>query len=112
MVTHPKESATQAAQESYNTNNRVSAASVATELLHTPKVKLELAKYSSMAESTVLEVMNYSKEYGAEGGKDGAAYAGVAIAAAKDILDRVHGKATQRTENLNVAVQLNVNLAD
>lgn len=112
MVENPKSPATDAAESAYLPKSRDVAKAMAHNLLQVPKIQLELAKYSGAAESTILDVMHYSQDYGREGGKEGAAYAGVALAAAKDILDRVHGKATQRTESLNLAVELNVNLAD
>lgn len=60
-----------------------------------------LAKYSDMAEQGITEIAQYSKEYGknehyAKG--QGSAYAGVALKAYSDILDRVHGKAKQSLE--------------
>lgn len=78
-----------------------------------PQVKLELAKYSKTAENTLLEVLEYSKEYGREksGVKEqGSAYASVAVSVAKDILDRVHGKAMQRQQIESRAVTLNIDL--
>jgi len=75
-----------------------------------PQVKLELAKYSGLAENTMIEVMEMSKEYAKSGDRDGAAYASVAVSAAKDVLDRVHGKATQRVETTSKSVNLNIDL--
>jgi hypothetical protein len=43
-------------------------------------------------------------------GKIGAAWASVGRATANDILDRVHGKATQRTEVTKQVVTLNIDL--
>jgi hypothetical protein len=75
-----------------------------------PQVKLELDKYSAKAESTVLEVMELSKEYAHKGNTAGASYANTALQAANSILDRVHGKATQRVETQTRAVVLNIDL--
>lgn len=75
-----------------------------------PQVKLELAKHSGVAENTLITVMRYSAEHGTSGTTAGAAYASVAVSAAKDVLDRVHGKATQRVETTSQAVVINIDL--
>lgn len=111
LITHPKESATDAVAATYDTTGRRSDRAIASGLLNKPSVKMELAKYAGEAEGTVYRLMKTSEQFANEGGRDGASYGTVALSAAKDILDRVHGKATQRTENLNVAVELNVNLS-
>lgn len=110
LIDNPKASATAAAREAYNVTTSHSAEVVAHENMRKPEIKLELAKYSGSAESTVVEVMDYSKELGKSGRGAGAQYAGVALQAARDILDRVHGKATQRTEVSTQAVTLNIDL--
>lgn len=112
IVENPRLSATSAVQSTYNAKTYNTAKHMASEIMAKPHIQAELAKYDGEAQVTVYEVMKYSKEYGREGGKEGASYAGVALSAANSLLDRIHGKATQRTENLNVAVELNVNLAE
>lgn len=76
-----------------------------------PQVKLELSKYAGTAENTLLTVMDYSTKYGMDNTKEGASYAGVAVSVAKDILDRVHGKATQRIEQQSTSVSINIDLS-
>lgn len=116
LIEHPKASATAAAKAAYGQHKPITdgtARMMGSENLAKPSIQMELAKYSGTAESTVLEVMEYSKEYGRKrsGAKgQGAAYANVALHAAKDILDRVHGKATQRTETTSTSVTLNIDL--
>lgn len=114
LVTNPKASGTAAASAAYGKPHKPisydTARSMAAENLAKPSIMLELSKYSGTAEITMLDVMEYSKEYGREGDKAGAAYAAVAISAAKDVLDRIHGKAVQRVQATSTAVNLNINL--
>lgn len=111
IVTNPKSSATEAVMQAYNVKRRETARVMAHELTHKPTIMAELAKYSTQAELTVLEVMEYSKEKGRYDERQGAAYANVALSAANSVLDRLHGKATQKTENATIAVTLNVDLS-
>lgn len=110
LVKHPKASATKAAKETYNVNTDNSAAIQGHENLRKPNVMLELAKHSATAENTILEVMQTSKEYSRQGNTAGASYAATAVSAANSILDRLHGKATQRVEQTTQAVVLNIDL--
>jgi hypothetical protein len=116
LIDNPKASASEAARQTYGKPGKpvteLAARAIASENLTKPNIKLELAKHSGSAESTLLEVMEYSKTLGKTGTGAGAAYAGTAIAAAKDILDRVHGKATQRTETVNTTVTLSLSLTE
>lgn len=102
-------------RQAYNAE-RMTDASVdveASKTLRKPQVQLELAKYSGKAENVLLEVMNYSNEYGREksGSKEqGAAYAAIAARVADSMLDRIHGKATQRIEAQSTSVVLNIDL--
>lgn len=75
-----------------------------------PQVKLELAKYSNIAEDKMIQILDYSTEYGRDNTKEGASYAAVAVTVAKDILDRVHGKATQRIEQSSQSVTISIDL--
>lgn len=74
------------------------------------QVKSQLANYSQLAESTLVDVMQYSREYGRDNSKEGASYASVSVATAKFIHEHVHGKATQRIETKTEAVVLNIDL--
>lgn len=113
LVDNPTSTITEAYRAVYNWNgSHEGAMHEASQTHQKPTVKLELAKYSSQAESVVVEVMNNSNEFSRGGGHVGAAYAGTALAAARDVLDRVHGKATQRVEQHTTAVTLNIDLTD
>lgn len=110
LVDNPKASATQAVKATYNVTTDNSASQVATENLRKPQILAELAKHSGTAEFTLIEVMNYSKEHGRTGTKEGASYAAVAASTANSLLDRIHGKATQRIEQRTEAVVINIDL--
>lgn len=113
LVNNPKASATEAVKATYNiTNPHTNTANdMAHELMQKPEIKLELAKYSGEAENTLVDVMQYARERGRSGTTAGASYASVASANARDILDRIHGKATQKIEQHTSIVQINVDLA-
>jgi hypothetical protein len=83
---------------------------MASENLSNPEIMAYLRKHSDYAENKLVEILDYSSDMGKTFSKEGASYAAVAVSAAKDILDRVHGKATQRTENLTTGVSLVINL--
>lgn len=86
------------------------ATTLAHRMLTNGDVQLELSKYSNHAENVLIEVMNYSAELGKQGTAAGASYASVASSNAKDVLDRVHGKATQKIESKNTTVTLTLDL--
>lgn len=113
LVDNPTATLSEAYQAVYNVRPETTVSSVhsqASALAKRPTVKLELSRYSEEAESVLVEVLEYSNRYGKEGGHVGAAYAVNARQTAQDILDRVHGKATQRTEVRSEAVILNIDL--
>lgn len=110
LIDNPKQSATSAAAAVYNVVERNTARSIATENLAKPAIRTELDKYLGTAETTILEVMNTSKEFSKTGSVAGASYAGHAITAARDVMDRVLGKPKQVTETTSTALVLNINL--
>lgn len=111
LVTNPKLSATQAVEKTYNTTSKTVATSIAHENLTKPDILLELSKYQSTAELTLIEVMNTSKEYSKLGNTAGASYASVAMSSANAILDRLLGKPTTRIEQSSTSVTLNIDLS-
>lgn len=98
-----------AEQAGYTGSNETLRA-IASENLTKPNIMHELQLYAETAETVMIEVMNYSKDLGRSGTAAGAAYASNARQAASDVLDRVHGKPTQRTEITKRSVTLNVDL--
>ena len=97
--------------EVYNAKSRAVAANLASHLLKRPKVQAELSKYSNAAEVNLVTLAEVSTKYAKDGGRDGAAYAAVSERVNNSILDRVHGKATQRIEATSMAVNINVDLS-
>lgn len=114
---HPKSSASEAARAAYNIGNRAKTSSIAhvsrqiaRENMHKPAVLAELSKYSVTAESVITEVLEQSRKrmYGED--KDAVAWATNARQTADSLLDRLHGKATQRTEVEQRSVSLTIDL--
>jgi hypothetical protein len=114
LVKNPKQSATQAAIKTYGNGETTITEGTAQQIAHDnlmkPNIQMELAKYSNDAELTVFNLMKQSERYADNPDKEGAAHASVALSAAKDILDRVHGKAMQRTEVTTTGVTLTIDL--
>lgn len=69
---------------------------------------LELAQ--NRAQQDIVEIADYTKEHGKSFSKEGAAYANVALAANKEILDRTMGKAKQSIDVTTRAVTVNIDL--
>jgi phage terminase small subunit len=116
LVINPKQSATAAVKQVYGKPDKEltsrTAEVIASENLRKPEILAELAKYEGEAESTVIDVMNYSRQQMRVAERDRVAWAVNARQSADSLLDRTRGKATIKTENLNTSVNLNLNLAD
>lgn len=110
LIENPKQSATSAAMIAYDAGSRDVAGSIASENLQKPQIMVHLQNASEKAEMALVEVLDYSTKYGKAGGKGGAAYASVAKATADAVLDRVHGKAVQRTEQVSTTVTIAIDL--
>ena len=110
LLEYPQQSATEAATRVLNVSNRRSASVAAADILKKPHVQAYMEQHSAIASDTMFEIMDLSKKYAKEGGKEGASYAGVAVTVAKDILDRVHGKPTQKIEQTTQAISINIDL--
>lgn len=106
LISNPKQSATKAALKSYNTTYET-AKQIAHENLTKPNILKYLSKYEELAEITVIDVMQNSRSL-----KDEPSHAQVALRAADSVLDRLRGKATQRTEVTSTSVNLNLDLSD
>lgn len=96
LITNPKQSATQAVLKTYNANPNT-ARMMASENLTKPSILQHLQANSVRAESVIVELLEDKKSE-------------VRLASAKDILDRVHGKATQRIEQTTTGVTLTIDL--
>lgn len=111
LLNNPKDSATKAVQATYDTDSYTTQRHIASDNLTKANIRAYLDIHSQQAENTVLEVMDYSNRYGKQGGKEGASYATVALNSAKDILDRVHGKARQQIDVQSTSVNINIDLS-
>lgn len=115
LVENPKSNPTQAALATYGNGSRPISYGTASQIAHDnlskPSILLELSKHSQTAELVVVEVMNTSNKFSKTGDKSGSAYASVALQAANSLLDRLHGRATQRTEQRSEVVTLNIDLS-
>lgn len=110
LVRNPKQSATEAVRKTYNATTDNTASQIATENLSKPHILVELAKYDETAQNTIVDVMGTAREYSKLGNTAGANYAATALSAANTILDRLHGKAIQRTQTSIEAVVLSIDL--
>lgn len=75
-----------------------------------PQVLEALEAYQVQAQQTVIDVVEYSKAFGATGSKEGAQYARVAVDGANSLIDRIHGKARQQIDVQSTTLAINVNL--
>lgn len=114
LAANPKLSATQAALATYGKPDKPTtvrtAEQIASENMRKPRVLAILNDAAEQAENMVKETMIYAHEFGQRGGHVGAAYAGIGLSAANSLLDRVHGKATQRIEQHNTNVNIGIDL--
>ena len=113
ILNNPKASATEAAMQTYNVANRDVAKSVAAENLAKPNILAILANHDLQAQKALSEGLKATKGLY----HDGEMVAEepdhtVRLRAADSILDRLHGKATQRIEQHTSVVTLNLSLAD
>lgn len=110
ILADKKLSATQAALQAYGTSaNPItygSARSIAAENLAKPDIMSYLQTHAINAETTLVEIMNEAKTLLSES----PGYASVARQAASDILDRVHGKPTQRIEASSTVLSIQIDL--
>jgi hypothetical protein len=110
LLENPKASATAAALFAYDTLSVNAAAQIGSDNLRKDQVMAVLNDAAEEAESVITSVMRVAKGFSTSGDKVGAAYATVARAAANDVLDRIHGKPTQRTESTQAVININMDL--
>lgn len=115
---HPKESFTEAAAQSYNIKGtRHTAEVIASENLRKPEIMAILNNHDAAAQNTLAEGLKAEKNvYRFNSELKGYELVGVEkdhqsrLKAADSILDRIHGKATQRIESHSTGVTLSVDL--
>ncbi len=100
IIENPKISAAQAVRETYPIKQEGSTArTMASQNLANPSIQLYLNEHVEKAKNKVVTLVDSEREE-------------IALNASKDILDRVHGKATQRIESHSTSVNLNLSLQD
>lgn len=97
LINNPKDSATEAANQTYDVNSRKSAEVIASENLRKPEIQLYLKEHIDKAKLKVIELVDSDKDE-------------IALKASDSILDRALGKATQRTEVTTQGITLNIDL--
>lgn len=97
LIANPKMSVTKVVEQTYNVNNARTASVIGAENLAKPNILAHLHASSERAEARIVELVESEKEE-------------IALRASADILDRVHGKATQRVEQTTTGVTLTIDL--
>lgn len=106
LVDNPKSTATDAYKEAYDTQNMKPAtinreAHATTRL---PQVITELSKYNGLIEDTLINTVNDYKN------SDRVNERALAVDISKYVHDKIHGKATQRTEVISTGITLTIDL--
>lgn len=104
IIDNPKASATEAAAQTYNVNNRKTAEAIATENLAKPSIVTALAAHNELIENTLLNTVNDYKD------SDKLGQRVLAVDISKYVHDKIHGKATQRIEQTTTGVTLHIDL--
>lgn len=97
LLSDKKVSGAEAARRAYNVTTDNAARAIASENLTKPNVMQHLQANSERAEQVIVSLLGAEKDE-------------VKLASAKDILDRVHGKATQKIEQTTTGVTLTIDL--
>ena len=111
LIANPTMSGKAAALKAYGNIAPGTAEQVAHYNMKSPLVQAYMQKHSELAQEAMLELLANSRQFAKGGDRDGAAYAGVAFNIAKDIMDRVHGKATQKIEQQSTSVTISIDLS-
>ena len=110
LIQNPKISNTEAAMRTYDTT-KGTARLIAHNNMKNPLVQAYLEEHSQTAQDAMMEILDNSRKFAKGGDKVGADYANVAVNVAKDIMDRVHGKATQKVEQTTQTVSISIDLS-
>lgn len=103
-LSHPKESYTEAAAQTYNVKGRNVANAIAAENLSKPSIKMALGEANDIVESTLTGVV---KEWGSS---QDVRERSLAVNTATYIHDKIHGKATQNIKSTSVTASIMVDL--
>jgi phage terminase small subunit len=106
LVENPKQSATQAVLKTYNVTSNHSAEVIASENLRKPEIVSHLNDYNDIAENTITNtIIDYKNS-------DNIKQRTLAVTTAQWLHDKVNGKATIRTENTNLNINIEQLLND
>lgn len=97
IASQKKKNATQAYKVVHPDASDVTARTNAYKLLQKPASQIYLQEHISKAKETIVELMSSDKD-------------DIRLRSAVDILDRTHGRATQRTEVQTTGITLNIDL--
>ncbi len=104
IVNNPKASATEAAAQAYKVSNRNVAKSIAHENLTKPDIVTALAQHNNLVENTIINTIQEYKD------SEELPKRVLAVNSSMWVHDKLHGKATQRTESTNVTVNIGLDL--
>lgn len=93
-----KQNATQAYREVHPNASDITARNNVSQLLKKPEAQIYLQRHIDKAKAKVVELIDSDKEQ-------------IALAASESVLDRVLGKATQRTEVTSTGITLTIDLS-
>lgn len=97
IATQKKRNASQAYKEVHPEASDITARANAHQLLKKPEAQIYLQKHIDKAKKTIVELLDTGKDE-------------IKLRSAQDILDREHGKATQKTEVQTTGVTLSIDL--
>jgi hypothetical protein len=95
-VANPTKSKVSAVFKSHDVTKATNAGAMAAQLERNPKVQAALAAYSGIAEETIVQAIADFKDSDKQWQRT------LAVDTSKWVHDKLHGKATQRSENLNL----------
>lgn len=97
---NPKISGTQAAMKAYNVKNEKVASVISSENLTKPSIISHLENYNELVEKTIANpILKYSNS-------DDIKELTLAVETSKWVHDKLHGKAVQKSVNLNASISL------
>lgn len=104
MIDNPKQSATEAVRQVYNTKTNGSARAVASENLTKPNIIMALEEHANLFESVIVGTV---RDWG---NAEGTRKREIALDAAKFGHDKIFGKATVKIQQSTSVVQIAINL--
>lgn len=107
LIENPTISQAEAARQVYDIENPQSASALGAKVAHNTKVLAYMDKNAIYAEKAVVQVLKNAKK-----NKGEHQWQRLALDSANSVLDRVHGKATQRVESHSTVVTLGLSLTD